>query len=280
MTGLFVAMAAALAGWAACTSVNRARLGSPPSRLMRTNVRGRPVPAVLGDGVSMGSVVGAAFVAVMAGLGLEFGPPLRVMAALLVVSLLLWAAGAVDDRRGDEPTRGFKGHLGALRTGAVTGGAVKIAGGVVAGTFAGLLVGTGGWLDVMQVALLVALSANLVNLFDRAPGRALKVAFLASLPVAILAPWWGIAAAGSGGALLAAVGPDLREEGMLGDAGANALGGVFGLGLALATSGAARWWPLAVLALLTVASEIVSFSRLIESQPVLRWFDRLGRETP
>jgi len=65
---------------------------------------------------------------------------------------------------------------------------------------------------------------------------------------------------------------------MLGDAGANALGAVLGLALVerLSTRTASAR-ALAVLAALTAASEVVSYSRVIDAVPPLRALDHLGR---
>jgi hypothetical protein len=63
---------------------------------------------------------------------------------------------------------------------------------------------------------------------------------------------------------------------MLGDAGANALGAMLGASAA-GLSRPARLALLAVIAGLTASSEKVSFTRVIERTPALRWLDMLGR---
>jgi hypothetical protein len=70
---------------------------------------------------------------------------------------------------------------------------------------------------------------------------------------------------------------DLGERGMLGDAGANAMGALLGWVVASILAPAALGvYVIAVLAL-NVASERISFSQVIERNRVLSWFDRLGR---
>ena len=64
---------------------------------------------------------------------------------------------------------------------------------------------------------------------------------------------------------------------MLGDAGANPLGGVIGLGLALSLGETWRLLAIGVLVLLNLASEKWSFSKLIERSAPLRAFDMWGR---
>jgi len=70
--------------------------------------------------------------------------------------------------------------------------------------------------------------------------------------------------------------PDLREECMLGDTGANVLGAALGFGLALSLNRTGEWIAVAVLLAMNLASEKVSFTKVIDATPPLRWIDRLG----
>jgi hypothetical protein len=70
---------------------------------------------------------------------------------------------------------------------------------------------------------------------------------------------------------------DLGERVMLGDCGANAVGALTGLRLAAVESRSTRAGLLAAVVGLTLASEQVSFTRVIEATPGLRQLDRLGR---
>ena len=70
---------------------------------------------------------------------------------------------------------------------------------------------------------------------------------------------------------------DLRERVMLGDTGAMVLGAALALGVVLACSPLTRDVVLAVVAVLNVVSELVSFTRVIDAVPPLRAVDRLGR---
>jgi hypothetical protein len=240
-------------------------------RLIRTNVFGRSVPAILGLPVALGALAVAATRWVLGS-----GAEARAGAAVAVIVLVTSAGGLVDDLRGEEGERGFSGHLRAAARGRVTGGLVKVVTGGVAGLIAGVIAADG-W-AVLEVALTVALVANLVNLLDRAPGRAAKAWLLGAVPVALWgAEVWIVAAAGMLGALLVCLPVDLGERAMLGDAGANPLGGVLGLGLAASFDRPGRIVVIVVAALLNVASERWSFSRAIEGTAPLRWLDRLGR---
>src|SRR6202035_5692120 len=77
-------------------------------------------------------------------------------------------------------------------------------------------------------------------------------------------------------AALALLREDLGERAMLGDAGANALGAMLGAS-ATGLSRPARIALRAGSAGLTAASEMVSFTKVIERTPALRWLDMLGR---
>ncbi|MDP9235420.1 MAG: hypothetical protein M3P01_12855, partial [Actinomycetota bacterium] len=187
--------------------------------MTRTNVKGRSVPVVLGAPIVLGALAGLGIAVAVLALGVAH-PPYRVAAALTLVVVLLWGAGSWDDHQGDERARGFAGHLASARSFQLTGGIVKLAAGVAAGVVAGALIANGS--AIIEVALLVALGANTINLLDRAPGRAGKVALVGLVPLAALgAASWTVTAAGSIAALAVALPADLHERAMLGDAGAN-----------------------------------------------------------
>lgn len=269
-----------LAGAAAGVLVARpwvtAAIARAPDYLVRTNVSGRRVAAVLGLPLALGGVVGLGGVyALDRATALDL-TTVRTALALCLVIVVAAGAGYADDRRGDEPARGFAGHLAAGLRGHLTGGLVKIAGVGLAGVGAGFLLG-GGWY-VLEVAGLVGLGANLFNLLDRAPGRAGKVALVAtSLLVLFGSAVWSVAVAGLAGALLMCLVADLGERGMLGDAGANPLGAALGLGLAVSLEREGRLIALALLVAINLASERWSFSRGIERVRWLRAIDRFGR---
>nr|WP_030502676.1 hypothetical protein [Micromonospora purpureochromogenes] len=253
--------------------------------LERTNYRGRTVTLAAGPALAVGAATGAALGAGSAPAG----------AAALVAGLGAGAVGLYDDIVGARPeqkaAKGFAGHLAALREGQVTAGMVKVAGVGVAGLGAAALLAAdrrvaahprrrragafGRGLDVLLGAGVVAGTANLVNLLDLRPGRALKSGMLLGAPLTT-GPYGGLAA-GAVGASAALVGDDLGERVMVGDSGANALGALLGVSLAARTGPLGRAGVLAVLAALTAASEKVSFTQVIASTPGLRHLDELGR---
>ena len=100
------------------------------------------------------------------------------------------------------------------------------------------------------------------------------------MPLAIIAGTGpvGMAVAPLMGAAVGVLPEDLRERVMLGDTGANILGGVLGLVVVLECSRTARNGIFIALIVANLVSEFVSFSSVIDRVPPLRWFDRLGRE--
>jgi UDP-N-acetylmuramyl pentapeptide phosphotransferase/UDP-N-acetylglucosamine-1-phosphate transferase len=217
----------------------------------------------------------AAAAGAVAGLAAAVPAPRR--NALLAVAAI-GAVGAYDDRFGDSHARGLRGHLDALRKGRVTTGMVKLV------TMAGVAGATSARqhrkpLDVALGTVLVAGTANLVNLFDLRPGRAAKVTSIAAYALSRVGDPSARAAAGAaGGAAAAALGPDVREAAMLGDCGAGALGAALGWSLAIRPSRTARLAAAAGVVGATLASERTSFSAVIDANPVLRHIDRLGRQ--
>jgi hypothetical protein len=257
--------------------VMRLRLATPHPALVRENVDGVAVPAVLGDSVIMGALLGLATLAILRAASIEPARIDEVGVAIAVLVTLLGAAGRFDDLRGDEQDRGFGGHLRAARGGRVTGGLLKLAAGGVAGLISGALVASD-LADVLLIGAIVALAANLFNLFDRAPGRTCKLWILATAAIAVVGePSWTVAASGMIGAVVVILPADLSARGMLGDAGANPMGAVWGLGLALPLGTAGRGVAAGVLLALNLASERWSFSNFIERTGPLRAFDRIGR---
>lgn len=266
----------AVAGVLAAGSLRLLR-AKPPGGVApweRTNHAGRTVTLLEGPAYAAGAVGAAAL------LGAGPGPVLAATAAA--------GLGALDDHRGDAARKGLYGHLSALARGEVTTGAVKVIGLVMGGMASAVTIDRAGpgrdrtVLDTVVGGAVIAGSANLLNLLDLRPGRALKATVALGLlgapsSAGHRAQASRIAAAAAVGAALGVLGPDLAGEAMLGDTGANAAGALLGAALVQRSGRGGRWAALAVLASLTLASEKVSFTRVIESTPVLRELDALGR---
>ncbi|GAB7052153.1 hypothetical protein [Catenuloplanes indicus] len=272
---ILVFAAGALAARATLTAVRRSPVN--PS-LERANFRGRTVTLAGGPALAAGASVAAAS-------GALSGPA---AAAALTAGLTAGAVGLYDDVVGNRPeqkaAKGFAGHLRALRQGRVTSGLVKIAGVGGAGLAASALLTLdrprrSRWRTVADVALgagVIAGTANLVNLLDLRPGRAIKASALIAAPLLPMAAAGGLAA-GATGAAAGLLPDDLDEQIMLGDSGANALGALLGVAIAAKAGPVGRAVIFAGLAGLTAASERVSFTAVIQRTPGLRELDELGR---
>ena len=264
----------AAAGAAATAAAQHLLTGHPPGgrqRWARTNHRGGPVTLLEGPVVAAGLAAAALVTPGLTG---------RVRVGAAVAALGAGGFGAYDDLAGGGDHRGLRGHLGALQNGELTSGAVKIMGIGATGLAAAALVGRRGT-SLITAGAVVAATANLINLLDLRPGRALK----ASLVLAVLdgrgSGDSARLAAVAAGSAMAVLPDDLSERSMLGDAGANALGAVLGLAAVAADAGRGRLaGRLAALTALTLASEKVSFTTVIDATPGLRELDRMGRRPP
>lgn len=269
-------LAAAGVGAAAARAAYAGLSAAPPGGAAlweRTNHRQERLTLLEGPAFAAGA---AAAVALAPGL------PARARVAGVVAVLGAGAFGAYDDlyeaRPGAAPepkSKGFAGHLGALRAGRVTSGALKIAGIGAAGLAAAALTSRGP-VHALVGGAVVAGYANLANLLDLRPGRCLKFGLL-HLPLLVDPTPAGALAAGPLGAAAALLPADLGERAMLGDCGANALGAALGTAVLLRYGLPGRLAHLVVLGSLTAASEKVSFTKVIASTPPLRWADELGR---
>ncbi len=264
----------AAVSWVVTTVAVAVLPGLAPGRARRwerTNYAGRPVSLLGGPAVVAGLTAGVLSAA---------GPRPATRCGLAVVAIGVGAVGAYDDLRGGSATKGFRGHLRALRHGRVTSGSVKLAAIGAAGLAgAGLLRAESGaprvCLAALRDSVVVAGSANLVNLFDLRPGRALKVSIAAT--ACGVATAGGSLAAAVAGSSVAALPGDLAARIMLGDCGANALGALAGCSAVAGASPAARTSIAIAVTALTLASERHSFSEVIAGQPLLRRLDMWGR---
>lgn len=217
----------------------------------------------------------------------------------VVASLGGGLAGYIDDvdqgaHDGGKVAKGLKGHLGALAHGQVTTGVIKIAGIGASALAASALVGSkatsvgGKVADLALNTVLIAGTANLANLLDLRPGRALKATVLVAAPLSYFscaaaktsaspASAQRLLASGLNAAAITALVEDLQETTMLGDTGANAAGALLGTSLAANDSWKLRLGTTLGVVGLILASEKVSFSKVIAANPALNWLDQLWR---
>ena len=277
------------------------------SQWERTNFHG--VTVSLRGGVAM---AGASVASAAVASALSDQP--RAALGGLVASLGGGLAGYIDDvdqgaHDGGKVAKGLKGHLGALAHGQVTTGVIKIAGIGASALAASALVGSKATsvgakaADLALNTVLIAGTANLANLLDLRPGRALKATVLVAAPLSYFscagakAPALGasdapsakpvspasaasaqrLLASGLNAAAITALVEDLQETTMLGDTGANAAGALLGTSLAANDSWKLRLGTTLGVVGLILASEKVSFSKVIAANPALNWLDQLWR---
>lgn len=290
------------------------------SQWERTNFHG--VTVSLRGGVAM---AGASVASAAVASALSDQP--RAALGGVVASLGGGLAGYIDDvdqgaHDGGKVAKGLKGHLGALAHGQVTTGVIKIAGIGASALAASALVGSkatsvGGKVsDLALNTVLIAGTANLANLLDLRPGRALKATVLVAAPLSYFScaaaktPASGasvtsatasvasgasgapsakpvspaspasaqrLLASGLNAAAITALVEDLQETTMLGDTGANAAGALLGTALAANDSWKLRLGAALGVVSLILVSEKVSFSKVIAANPALNWLDQLWR---
>lgn len=262
------------------------------SQWERTNFHG--VTVSLRGGVAM---AGAAVASAAVASALSDQP--RAALGGVVASLGGGVAGYIDDvdqgaHDGGKVAKGLKGHLGALAHGQVTTGVIKIAGIGASALAASALVGSkatsvgGKVADLALNTVLIAGTANLANLLDLRPGRALKATVLVAAPLSYFscaaaktpaspASAQRLLASGLNAAAITALVEDLQETTMLGDTGANAAGALLGTSLAANDSWKLRLGTALGVVGLILASEKVSFSKVIAANPALNWLDQLWR---
>ena len=190
--------------------------------------------------------------------------------ALYIFSMVcMFFAGALDDLIGNRRVSGLKGEL-------TTGGFKALFGG-----FVGLVVSvciSNDIVDIIVNTLIIALSTNLMNLFDLRPGRAIKAylvimipiyitltGYIKALPLLILPN------------VLAYFNTDLKARGMMGDTGSNVLGISIGVLMAFGYGIKVRVAWLVFLVLMHLITEKFSLTKIIEKNKVLKFIDDLGR---
>ena len=198
--------------------------------------------------------------------------------ALYIFSMMaMFFAGALDDLIGNRNVSGLKGHFKSLFKGELTTGGFK----ALFGGFVGLVVSvciSSSIVDIIVNTLIIALSTNLMNLFDLRPGRAIKAylvimipiyitltGYIKALPLLILPN------------VLAYFNTDLKARGMMGDTGSNVLGISIGVLMAFGYGIKVRLAWLVFLILMHLITEKFSLTKIIEKNRVLKFIDNLGR---
>ena len=228
------------------------------------------------------------------GLGLVFIPTLVINSIILIYSnivpekiimiyMLLFASiamsfvGIIDDSLGNRGVTGLIGHFKALFKGSLTTGAFKaLLGGFVGLTLAVTL--SKSIPNIIVATLVVALSTNMMNLFDLRPGRAIKVYTLLAIIIFIAsAKFQREVMMLILPAVLAYFYFDLRALTMMGDAGSNVLGVSLGVFIVSSFGLAVQVVCLILLVLIHILTEKFSLTKIIENNKFLDYVDKLGR---
>lgn len=244
------------------------------ARLLRPNFRGKYIPVGAGLVLPLSTMPMLVLSIALSPSGFRRALSLAQLVLILGMALI----GFLDDSAGNGSARGLLGHFRALMQGELTTGAIKATYGLLLAWLVALLLPERSLLRTSIGTGLIALGANALNLFDLRPGRALKAFFIGYFSLAV--------AARSGGGSLLLVAPsalaiapwDLRAQAMLGDTGANVLGGVLGLFASAYLPISTQCLVLLLLFALHAYAERRSLSQLIDASPTLRWLDMLGRE--
>ena len=193
--------------------------------------------------------------------------------ALYIFSMMaMFFAGALDDLIGNR-----KGHFKSLFKGELTTGGFK----ALFGGFVGLVVSvciSSSIVDIIVNTLIIALSTNLMNLFDLRPGRAIKAYLVIMIPIYItLTGYTKVFPLLILPNVLAYFNTDLKARGMMGDTGSNVLGISIGVLMALGYGIKVRLAWLVFLILMHLITEKFSLTKIIEKNRVLKFIDNLGR---
>ena len=243
------------------------------SNCIRPNYKGEMIP------VSMGIVFLPMII--INGIIVAFFTVNFVSSSLLFMFIFgimsMFFAGIIDDTIGNRDVSGLKGHFKSLFKGKLTTGGFK----AVFGGFVGLIISVSiskKITDIIINTLIIALSTNLMNLFDLRPGRAIKVylvimiaifitltGYIQLLPLLILPN------------VLAYFNYDLKAKAMMGDTGSNVLGISIGMLMAFGYTLNVRIAWLVFLVLIHLLTEKFSLTKIIEKNKVLNFIDKLGR---
>jgi UDP-N-acetylmuramyl pentapeptide phosphotransferase/UDP-N-acetylglucosamine-1-phosphate transferase len=244
----------------------------------RENYRGAKVAFPAGIAVPVVAVLALVPLSLVAELADEpvFKPGAQAAVTYVIGVALL---GLLDDLVGsDAAARGWRGHARAASSGVLSTGVIKAVGSLGLALYA--LSGSGRDTGEYLLAVVVlVLATNLFNLLDLRPGRSAKALVLLGLALSLGSmdadPLWTVGL--FLGPILVLLPLDLREVGMLGDTGSNAIGAVAGLWLVLTLSVTGQAIALAVMAALTIYGEFRSISAVIDRTPGLRHLDSVGR---
>ena len=142
----------------------------------RQNYRGVTLPTAVGIVIPLAVVATSAALTLLTTLGWRPDRPgLAALGLTVTATLGFGLLGLLDDIAVDEGASGYRGHVAALARGRLTAGSLKMVAGPAVAIIVVAPVSNDSAVRLLLDGALVALAANLANLFDRAPGRVTKV---------------------------------------------------------------------------------------------------------
>ena len=189
----------------------------------------------------------------------------------------MFFAGILDDIIGNRDVSGLKGHFKSLLNGKLTTGGFK----ALFGGFIGLVISIAiskNIYDIVINTLIIALSTNLMNLFDLRPGRAIKGYLLISIVLLFtLGEYTRNLLLLIFPNVIAYFNQDLKAKAMMGDTGSNVLGISIGILFVMGYPLKVRLIWLAFLIFIHILTEKYSLTKIIENNKFLNFIDKLGR---
>ncbi len=197
---------------------------------------------------------------------------------LILVGITVMAfVGYLDDSNVDKENKGLKGHIKQLLNLKLTTGMLKAIGGLGISFYISINL-SDSFIEIILNTLVIALFTNFMNLWDLRPGRASKIFILfAVLGIIFSTLIFKFYLLIMIILTLIYIKGDLRAKYMLGDTGSNLLGVFLGIVMAFNLGINAKILCLFLLIIVHILAEKVSFSKIIESNKVLKYIDMMGR---
>ena len=208
---------------------------------------------------------------------IEIGSMLIMISVLYTVGLL----GFIDDVLGSRDVLGLIGHTHALLKGRLTTGIIKAVGVITVSLIGSIFLSYGLWTIILNT-LVTALFANLLNMFDLRPGRAIKFYLLLVIVFVIniiltRRYYLFILIMPIVGSVIGYFPFDIKGHCMMGDAGANLLGASLGILSIIQYGNSVKLTMFIALILIHIFAEKYSLSDLIKYSKLLNFIDELGR---
>lgn len=246
--------------------------------LVRPNFQGRPIPVAFGFILTLVVVPVYLLGAARASMSGVPGVFTQAGMAFPITVLVFGVMGLIDDIYGTREAGGFTGHIRLLLKGNISTGFMKaVIGGIIAlGT--GSVIAQYNIAGSMVNALLIALSANFINLMDLRPGRAVSCFWVWMTALILFAGLSGFAWFSIIILFVPALWLSIQDRSarlMLGDAGSNVLGAALGMITAGSVDMAGKVIILVLLVCIHLYSEKYSISKSIDKNRILRRVDRM-----